>query len=400
MKPRWAAIQWREQYYWLLIGLWLVTAAAAYLYHLLTQHTFSRVALQIPVVDLPVYWYGIIIMGGILLGALVVTRLVEIQARRTLTAVVPAKIRRRPLSKLHLPEAISAQLRRQQLQTVGDLLLAWGIDPAQLGLPAESRELLARKLGEQPGIEAGWLTAAPWRVWNPDHVWSGLVWALILAVIGARLYHVLTPSPSMEALSISSPADYFRHPLQLINIRQGGLGIYGGIAGGALGLFIFTYRNKIPGWGWADLSVIGLALGQAVGRWGNFINQELYGRPTELPWAVYIDPIHRLPDYAQFSHFHPAFLYESIWSFLSFVFLYWLFQQRAHRLKAGDLTASYLILYAVGRTLLEMVRLDSRTVSLGSLDLGLPVATLVSLIIAVSMGGWLIRRHRGKQVTG
>ena len=109
------------------------------------------------------------------------------------------------------------------------------------------------------------------------------LWCLILGVIGARLYHVLTPSPSMAAFGIESPIDYFRNPSQLINLRNGGLGIYGGMAGGALGLFWYTRRQKLSMIAWADLAVVGMALGQVFGRWGNYFNQELYGRPSNLP---------------------------------------------------------------------------------------------------------------------
>jgi phosphatidylglycerol---prolipoprotein diacylglyceryl transferase len=135
-------------------------------------------------------------------------------------------------------------------------------------------------------------------------------------------------------------------------------------------------------------------LGQAIGRWGNFFNQELYGRPTDLPWAVTIDPLYRLPGYNQFSHFHPAFLYESLWNFLTFVLLLTLFRRYRHRLLQGDLLALYLVLYAVGRSLLETVRLDSRTVTIGAIDFGLPVATAVSLLLAILMIAWMAWRRR------
>ncbi|MEZ4515473.1 MAG: prolipoprotein diacylglyceryl transferase [Chloroflexota bacterium] len=159
---------------------------------------------------------------------------------------------------------------------------------------------------------------SPWRQWNPDHVWNALILILILGVIGARLYHVLTPSPSMQAVGIYTALDYFRNPNQLLNIRNGGLGIFGAILGGLLGLLIYARRNHLSMLGWSDLAVVGLALGHAIGRWGNFFNQELYGRPTSVPWAITIDPVYRLPGYGSFSTFHPAFLYESIWNLLTF----------------------------------------------------------------------------------
>ncbi len=197
----------------------------------------------------------------------------------------------------------------------------------------------------------------------------------------------------MAAFGIESPMDYFRNPAQLINIRNGGLGIYGGILGGLLGLFIYARRAKIPMLPWADLAVVGLALGQVFGRWGNFFNQELYGAPTDLPWAITIDPNFRLPAYSQFSSFHPAFLYESLWSLLTFFVLYFLVKRYSSKLLDGEVMALYLIFYAIGRTLLELVRLDSRMVDFGFMQLNMAIATFVSLLIAAGMAAWIIIRR-------
>jgi prolipoprotein diacylglyceryl transferase len=148
------------------------------------------------------------------------------------------------------------------------------------------------------------------------------------------------------------------------------------------------------------MAVVGVAIGQAFGRWGNFMNQELYGRPTTLPWAIVIDPVNRLPAFAEFTTFHPAFLYESLWNFLTFGLLLWLWRRR-EKLLMGEMTAVYLILYAIGRTLLEMVRLDSRVVTLGGVDLPLAWATLVSLLLALSMVvAIVVRRGRNGRKTG
>jgi phosphatidylglycerol:prolipoprotein diacylglycerol transferase len=278
------------------------------------------------------------------------------------------------------------------------------MDPRLLGLKKEQRAALLDALEAAPQIEAGWLpdgrltnrglTNAPWRQWNPDHVWNGLLYCLILGVIGARLYHVLTPSPSMAAVGIDSPLDYFRNPSQLINFRAGGLGIYGGIIGGLLGLVLYAWRQRISALAWADLATVGLALGQTIGRWGNYFNQELYGRPTTAFWAIHIESPYRLPEYAGFSHFHPAFLYESLWSLGTFFVLYWLARHRADRLRTGDLTGLYLIAYAIGRTLLELVRLDSALFTIPGVGFALPTATVVSLALALAVAIWLIFRHR------
>ena len=379
--------------YWYPIILFLLAVTVLFLYHLYTGVTPDRVAIHIPFLGIDVYWYGIFIVGGIMLGAYVVSRLALDRALRIFNEHVPPSLRQRPLSELNLPDEIQQKLARRKLTTLGDVLLQWGFDPRNLGLDQASLAKLHKRLQNTPGVAKSWLVDAPWRPWNPDHVWNGLMWCLILAIIGARLYHVLTPSPSMRAVGIDSPLDYFRNPYQLINLRNGGLGIYGGLAGGALGLFLYARRQRIPALAWADLAVVGVALGQVFGRWGNFFNQELYGRPTDLPWAITIEPAYRLPAYANDSRFHPAFLYESLWNLLTFVVLLTLLQRYSHKLRTGDVTALYLIFYAIGRILLETVRLDSRTVALAGVDLNVAVATLVSLVVALLMAGWIIGRR-------
>jgi len=380
--------------YWYVIVLFLVGSISLYLVHLITGFTPDRVALSIESMGFDIYWYGIIITAGIGLGGYVVSQLALERARRLLAQEVPATVRRERVSSLDLPDEIEQILAGHDVETVGDLLLGWGFEQDALGLNQAGRETVRARLAEKPAIDRVWLEAPPWAQWNPSHVWNGLIWALILGVVGARLYHVLTPSPSMAEVGINSPLDYFRHPLQLVNIRRGGLGIYGGIAGGALGLMIYARRNRIPALAWADLAVVGLALGQFIGRWGNFFNQELYGRPTSVPWAVMIEPAHRLTGYTEQANFHPAFLYESLWNLLTFVALITVARRYREGLKTGDVMAAYLILYAIGRVLLETVRLDSRTLTLGAVDLGVAVATVVSLVIAAIMGGWLWWRHR------
>jgi phosphatidylglycerol:prolipoprotein diacylglycerol transferase len=377
--------------YWILVILFAVGALSLYLYHLATGFTPDRVAFSIETFGLDIYWYGIIITAGIALGAYVVAELAFERAVEAWRAEVPDALRQEPIASLSLAEALEAALARNGIRTVGELLFWWGVERERLGLNGEGREEVATRLLAQRAIAPGWVERPPWYQWAPGHVWSGLFWCLILAVVGARLYHVLTPSPSMGI----TPADYFRNPLQLINLRRGGLGIYGGLAGGALGLFLYTFRRRISPLRWADLGVVGVALGQFIGRWGNFVNQELYGRPSSLPWAVTIEPQYRLDGYENVSRFHPAFLYESLWNLLVFLVLYVLAVRYRPRLLAGDLMGIYLILYAIGRILLETVRLDSDLLTIGGVTL--PVASLVSLVVALAMAGWLaLRRVRSR----
>jgi phosphatidylglycerol:prolipoprotein diacylglycerol transferase len=156
-----------------------------------------------------------------------------------------------------------------------------------------------------------------------------------------------------------------------------------------LGLFFYTRRMKLNFVEWADIAAPGLALGQAIGRWGNYVNQELYGGPTQLPWALTIDAPYRVPGFTEpAQRFHPAFLYESIGNLLVCLALLYIARRYAESLKHGDLFLVYLILYPALRFLLEFVRLDSSQV------LGLNAnQTLMLVLIVVSVGA-LLSRHR------
>ncbi|MCO5193940.1 MAG: prolipoprotein diacylglyceryl transferase [Anaerolineae bacterium] len=383
----------RIEPYWYVIVLLLVVMAGLFGTHLVTGWMPNRVAFAIPVVGLSVYWYGVVIMGGVILGCYVVASLAEQRARRLFTIAVPTAIRKQPIDQLKLDKEIVAILRKAKIQTTGELLYQRGLNPRRLGLSKEGLAVVAAQLQAQQDIDVAWMDDPVWRSWNPEHVWTGVIWCIVFGVIGARLYHVFTPSPSMAAFGIESPADYFRNPEQLINVRNGGLGIYGGIVGGLIGLLLFAWRANISWVRWGDLAVVGLALGQFIGRWGNFFNQELYGRPTDLPWGIAID--HPLAGFESFTNFHPAFLYESLWNLLAFVVLYYLARYREDRLLPGDLIALYLIFYGIGRILLETVRLDSRAIVVGSV--ALPTASVVSGFIVLAMIVFLIGRRLRKR---
>jgi phosphatidylglycerol---prolipoprotein diacylglyceryl transferase len=225
---------------------------------------------------------------------------------------------------------------------------------------------------------------------NSDLVWDALIWVLIGGIVGARLWHILTPPPSMVAQGITTEW-YLRHPLDMLNTRMGGLGIPGAIIGGMIALYFFTRRRKTSFAVWADIAAPALALGQAIGRWGNYINQEVYGAPTNLPWAITIDPQHRLPEYQNIATYHPLFLYESLWNAANLILLLWLGRKYQHRLKPGDLFITYLLVYPLGRFLLEFLRLDSAQIA------GINANQTVSLIVALAAGVALFLRHRPGQ---
>jgi phosphatidylglycerol:prolipoprotein diacylglycerol transferase len=248
-------------------------------------------------------------------------------------------------------------------------------------------------------IAAGLISAveARRRGRDPDVVWDGIVWALIGGIVGARLWHVLTPSRSL-LIPGCVPSDisncqvtfgwYLSHPMDIVAVWRGGLGIPGGVAGGVLGLYLFTRRARLPFAEWLDVGAPAVPLAQAIGRWGNFVNQELYGGPTNLPWAIPIDPTHRLPAVAQFETFHPLFLYESIYNLLVCLALLYVARRYASSLKPADLFLVYLVLYPFGRFLLEFLRLDV------SVAVGVNINQLVSLGVCLAAAYLLYARHR------
>ncbi len=238
-------------------------------------------------------------------------------------------------------------------------------------------------------VAAAWLSEreARRRNLNGELVWDGLVWVLIGGIVGARIWHILTPPESMEAVGITTKF-YLTHPLDALAIWQGGLGIPGAVIGGLFTLYIFARRNKLNFPVWTDIVAPSLALGQAIGRWGNFFNQELYGAPTDLPWAIFIDPQHRLPGYQDQANYHPLFLYESLWNFANMGLLLWLGRRYQDWLQNGDLFLVYLIVYPVGRFLLEFMRLDPSTVA------GINANQILMLVVAVLSIGALAWRHR------
>ena len=224
---------------------------------------------------------------------------------------------------------------------------------------------------------------------DPEIVWDALVWVLIFGVIGARLYHVFTPSK----FSGITTMDYLRNPIRILTTWEGGLGMPGAIIGGVFGLYLFARRNRLILGDLLDVAAPGVALAQAIGRWGNFVNQELYGPPTNLPWGIYIRPENRpspalYPEFVGAERFHPLFLYESVWNLLNMFLLLWLWRRYRDRLRSGDLFLVYLIGYAVGRFLLEFLRLDF--VPLFGINFNQGVMALV----AVAGGLVLFLRHR------
>ncbi|MEN9208443.1 MAG: prolipoprotein diacylglyceryl transferase [Gloeomargarita sp. GMQP_bins_14] len=207
---------------------------------------------------------------------------------------------------------------------------------------------------------------------NPDHIADLALALVVFSLLGARLYYVAFQWPY-----------YAQNPWEIPAIWHGGLAIHGAILAGLLTTYVYAHRRKISLWQLTDVLVPSLALGQTIGRWGNFFNSEAFGRPTDWPWKLYIPYEKRPPEFRQFAYFHPTFLYESLWNLLVGGVLLYLFF-RYPRLRPGTLTLVYMAGYSLGRFFIEGLRTDS--LMLGPWR----VAQLVSLVgMAVGVGGLL-----------
>ena len=199
-------------------------------------------------------------------------------------------------------------------------------------------------------VLAVWITEKRWvaRGGRPGEVLDIAVWAVPFGIIGGRIYHVIT-----------TPQPYFGEggdPVKALAIWEGGLGIWGAIALGGVGAWIACRRMGIPLPAFADAIAPGLLVAQAVGRLGNWFNQELFGGPTDLPWGLEIDPANRPDAYLDVATFHPTFLYELLWNLAAAAVVIW--ADRRFRLGHGRAFALYVALYCTGRLWIELLRTD------------------------------------------
>lgn len=234
-----------------------------------------------------------------------------------------------------------------------------------------------------------WLTARRWKQQgqDPEQVWDIALWAIPAGIIGARAYHVL----------ITDPATYFgpdAGPWDWIKIWEGGIGIMGAISAGALGAWLAARHYGVSLAHFADAAAPGILLAQAIGRWGNWFNQELFGKPTTLPWGLSIasDSYNFPHQYPVGTLFHPTFLYESLWNLVGVALL--LYMGRRSLLKLGQTFWLYVLWYSVGRCLIEIfLRIDS-----SQLFLGLRVHVWTSAFLTVlGLAGLLIAGKRAAQ---
>lgn len=235
---------------------------------------------------------------------------------------------------------------------------------------------------------AWWLGERRWkqRGGSPEKFETAVFWSIPCGIVGARFYHVMTHL-----------GDYFApgiNPWSVFFIWDGGIAIFGALSAGALGAWIGCRRQGIRFWSLADCLAPGIALGQFVGRFGNYINQELYGWPTTLPWGLEIDPAHRLPGYQQFATFQPTFAYEAILDVLSAVVLLW--ADKKFHLGRGKVFALYMVLYGFSRSITEGIRIDYSYGIFGPIRFNQFVAMCICLAGVLALI-WLVRKRPGRE---
>lgn len=238
-------------------------------------------------------------------------------------------------------------------------------------------------------VAALWLTRRRWaeRGGDPDTVLEISFWAVPFGIVGGRIYHV-----------ISSPQAYFGEggdPVRALYIWEGGLGIWGAVAFGAVGAWIGCRRQGVRLAPFADALAPGLLVAQAIGRLGNWFNQELFGGPTALPWGLQIDDAHLPAGFESGTLFHPTFLYEILWNLAGAAVLIW--ADRRFKLGHGRVFWLYVVIYTAGRLWIELVRIDP-----ANTILGLRVNVWTSIIVGLgALVAFVVvgRRHPGRDTT-
>lgn len=193
---------------------------------------------------------------------------------------------------------------------------------------------------------------------NPDHIWDALVWIVLAGTIGSRIWYVATAT-------LGGSRFYLDNPLRILNITEGGLHFYGALLFGALAMILYARKYKLDLWLFLDSLAPNILIGQAIARPANFINQELYGQPTTLPWGIQIDAAHRIPPWdnlaafpVEFTRFHPTFAYEMVWNFFLAFGLMLAARQFEEKIRPGVVFYGWLTFSGVGRIIIEFWRPD------------------------------------------
>jgi phosphatidylglycerol---prolipoprotein diacylglyceryl transferase len=222
-----------------------------------------------------------------------------------------------------------------------------------------------------------------------DFIWDALLYMVIAGIVGARLWYVANAT-------LGGNSFYMQNPLEILMIWKGGLHFFGGLLFGALALLWYARQNRLDLWLFLDAIAPMTLIGQAIARPANFINQELYGPPTDLPWGIPIEAASRIPlykDLTQFpvetTRFHPVFAYEMLWNFLTAGALLWAARRYPNFFKPGAVFGWWLVIAGVGRVLIELFRPDQPRIP----GTDVSFTTLVSLLMAIAGGVFLLVRY-------
>ena len=225
---------------------------------------------------------------------------------------------------------------------------------------------------------------------NGDRIWDALIWLLPVGILGARLWFVVNAI-------LGGNRSYIENPASIIRVWEGGLHIFGGFLFGAAALLIYLRRNKLDPWLFFDAAGPAILIGQGIGRIANFINQELYGPPTTLPWGIPIQAEHRLVQYrdlnlfpVETTRFHPTFAYEMLWNFAAAGLLLWLSRRYRGNIKPGTIFAGWLLLAGFGRLLIEFFRPDQPKIP----ELGISYTSIFSALMAIIGAVMLMVRYK------
>ena len=213
-----------------------------------------------------------------------------------------------------------------------------------------------------------------------EKIWDALMWVLPIGIIGARMWYVANNI-------LGGSTYYLENPIKTLYVWEGGLHIFGGFLFGGIALIMYLRNQKMDAWLFLDSIAPAALIGQAIARPANFINQELYGQPTSLPWGIPIQAEHRLAQYANLNlfpvettRFHPTFAYEMIWNFLAALFLIWYSRHYQERMKPGAIFSAWLILAGIGRSVIELFRPDQPLIPGTFMTYSMAVSLLMAVI--------------------
>jgi phosphatidylglycerol:prolipoprotein diacylglycerol transferase len=263
------------------------------------------------------------------------------------------------------------------------------IDPIIFTIPGTNISVYWYGLFMAVGVfAAGWVTArgVRRRGEDPNYVWDGLIWAIPAGIIGARLWYVANST-------LGGSKYYLENPVRIVFVPEGGLHFFGAVLFGGVVAFIYFRYHKLDFRLLLDAVAPALLIGQAVVRPANFINQELYGPPTDLPWGIPIEAAQRIPPWHDLSRFpsettrfHPTFAYEMIWNFLAAGLLLWVARRFSKKLKPGALFAGWLILAGVGRVWIEWFRPDQPRIP----GTAISYSSIVAVLMTIAGAIWLL----------